>query len=242
VEFDRRRKGMASGIRRQPAGVYVFERSALLSVAEHGYQDIKEGLLGRLSATGHQVAMHEVSGLSARVLDYSSYTAVSRWLVTRAIERPSFLQNYVRVGEGMHHATAQVHPSANIIGPVLLGEHVQVEANAIIVGPASIGTGSVVGAGALVSRSFVWDDCFIGADAIVDSSLLADQCVVIAGDRLKGVTQLPDKPVTGRRSPGTATSTVTTTTLDAANTVQAPRPDRQELAVLQEPRDQAALG
>ncbi len=193
VEFDRRRRGMASGVRRQPAGIYVFERSALESVAEHGYQDIKEGLIGRLNASGAHVAMHEVHGLSAKVLDYSSYAAVSRWLVSRSIERPALLSHYVRDGEGMHHPTAVVHPSARLVGPVLLAQGVRVEADAVIVGPASIGERSIVSARALVTRSFVWDDCVIGEDAIVDSSVLADRCIVVAGDRLRSVTQVPER-------------------------------------------------
>lgn len=193
VEFDRRRRGMTSGVRRQPAGIYVFERTALTSVAQHGYQDIKEGLLGRLNAAGEHVAMHEVHGLSAKVLDYSSYAAVSRWLVSRAIERPTFLASYQRVGEGMHHPSAFVHPTARIIGPVLLAEGVRVEEDAVIVGPASIGARSVLGRGSIVSRSFVWDDCVIGENASVDASLLADRVVVVPGDRLKSVTQLPEE-------------------------------------------------
>ncbi len=192
VEFDRRRRGMVSGVRREPAGIYVFARSALESVAEHGYQDIKEGLLGRLNAAGKKVAMHEVRGLSAKVLDYSSYAAVSRWLVSRVIERPAFLTAYERVGEGLHHPSARVHPSARLVGPVLLGEGVSIGENAVVVGPASIGANSTLGADALVSRSFIWDDCVIGDGAIVDSSVLADRCIVVPGDRLRSVTQLPD--------------------------------------------------
>jgi mannose-1-phosphate guanylyltransferase len=193
VEFDRRRRGMASGVRRQPAGIYVFERSALDTVSEHGFQDIKEGLLGKLNAAGAHVAMHEIRGLSAKVLDYSSYAAVSRWLVASSAERPSFLTNYERVGEGMHHPSAYVHPSARIVGPVLLAEGVRVDADAVIVGPASIGIGTIIGARALVSRSFIWDQCVIGEDAMVDSSVLADGCAVAPRDRLKSVTQLPDE-------------------------------------------------
>ena len=51
----------------------------------------------------------------------------------------------------------------------------------------------MVSARALVSRSFIWDDCIVGEDAIVDSSVLADRCVVVSGDRLRSVTQVPDQ-------------------------------------------------
>ena len=85
-----------------------------------------------------------------------------------------------------------MHPSARLIGPVLLAEGARVNADAVIVGPATIGLRTQVAAGALVSRSFIWDDCEIGAGAIVDASVLADRCVVAAGERLKNVTQLPE--------------------------------------------------
>ena len=93
----------------------------------------------------------------------------------------------------MHHPSAFVHPTARIIGPVLLAEGVRVEENAVIVGPASIGARSVLGRGSVVSRSFIWDDCVVGENASVDSSLLADRVVVVPSDRLKNVTQLPDQ-------------------------------------------------
>ena len=105
-----------------------------------------------------------------------------------SIERPVFLPSYARVGEGMFHPTARVHRSACIIGPVLLGEGVIVEEGAVVVGPASIGARSIIAANAIVSRSFIWDDCVIGAGSSVDSSLLADRSVVIAGDQLKNAT------------------------------------------------------
>jgi len=205
VEFDRRRRGMASGVRRQPAGIYVFEREVLSSVAATGYQDIKEGLLGRLNDAGRHVAMHEVRGLSAKVLDYSSYASVSRWLVSRAVERPTFLPHYFRVGEGMHHPTAFVHPSARLVGPVLLAAGARVEDDAVIVGPATIGQRSIVGSGAIVTRSFVWDDCVVGDGAIVDSSVLADRSLVTPGEHLKNVTHLPEDVPLQPRTAGSRT-------------------------------------
>jgi len=228
VEFDRRRRGMTSGVRRQPAGIYVFERSALEGVPSHGYQDIKEGLLGRLSAAGAHVAMHEIHGLSAKVLDYSSYAAVSRWLVSRSIERPALLPHYVRDGEGMHHPSAFVHPSARIVGPVLLAEGARVEEDAVIVGPASIGERTIISAGALVSRSFIWDDCFVGEAAIVDSSVIADRCVVVAGDRVRSVTQVPEQ--TGVPAPVSPDVKQTSGMVDAALATDLP-PSLRKLAL-----------
>jgi mannose-1-phosphate guanylyltransferase len=201
VEVDRRGGGDGRGRPRQPGGIYVFERRVLEGIAARGYQDIKQGLLERLHAAGEHVAMHEVQGLSPRVLDYGSYTSVSRWLITRAIKRPTFLADYVRVGDGLHHPTASVHPTARLVGPVLLGPGARVEAGAVLVGPTSVGAGSVVGAGALVSRALVWDHCVIGEAAIVDASMLADHSTVRGAERVYGSVQIQDEVIAPRPLP-----------------------------------------
>ena len=201
VEVDRRGGGDGRGRPRLPGGIYVFERRVLDGIAARGYQDIKQGLLERLHAAGEHVAMHEVQGLSPRVLDYGTYTSVSRWLITRAIKRPTFLADYVRVGDGLHHPTAVVHPTARLVGPVLLGPGVRIEAGAVLVGPMSVGAGSVVGAGALVSRALVWDHCTIGEAAIVDASMLSDHSTVAAAERVYGAVQIHDEVIAPRPLP-----------------------------------------
>jgi mannose-1-phosphate guanylyltransferase len=201
VEVDRRGGGDGRGRPRLPGGIYVFERRVLEGIAPRGYQDIKQGLLERLHTAGEHVAMHEVQGLSPRVLDYGTYTSVSRWLITRAIKRPTFLADYVRVGDGLHHPTAVVHPTARLVGPVLLGPGARVEAGAVLVGPTSVGAGSVVGAGALVSRALVWDGCTIGEAAIVDASMLADHSRVRAAERVYGAVQIQDEVIAPRPLP-----------------------------------------
>ena len=65
----------------------------------------------------------------------------------------------VAAGAGMPVARAgtthQVHPSARLIGPVVLQEGVVVEAEATVVGPTVVGAGARVGRGALVAQSLV---------------------------------------------------------------------------------------
>ena len=64
--------------------------------------------------------------------------------------------------------------SARLLGPVLLGPRVSVQAGATLVGPVSIGPGTTVGRGAVVSRSVVWSECVVGEGAFVDRCMLAD--------------------------------------------------------------------
>jgi len=60
----------------------------------------------------------------------------------------------------------------------------------MFVGATTIGRGSVVAAGALVSRSIIWSNCWVGAKAVVDDTLLADHCIVEPGHQLFGAVHI----------------------------------------------------
>ena len=190
VETDRRQREVEGSEMRLPGGIYVLSRRVLESVGPTGFQDIKEGLLERLYKSGEIVKTYELAGVSARVLDYSTYTSANRWLTARAVEHQTYLRNYRRVGDALVHPTSLVHPNARMVGPVIVGPGVVVSDHALIVGPTTIGMGSTVGAGALVSRSVVWSNCSIGANAVVDCTLLADNCSVEPNQQLFGAVHI----------------------------------------------------
>lgn len=190
VEVDRRRAAAGATARHgAPGGVYVFERRVLESVSAAGFQDIKQGLLERLYAAGERVHVHEMHGLSPRILDYASYAAVSGWLIATAAHRPDF-RDYVPVGDGLCHPTATIDASARLIGPVIVGPGAAVGPGAVLVGPVSVGARSIIGAGALVSRSSVWERCLVGAGALVDASLLSHAVVIAPGERLVSAVEV----------------------------------------------------
>jgi len=186
VEVDRRRSATGGERSRLPGGIYVFERRVLERVPATGYYDIKQGLLERLYDEGERVLMHEVQGLSPRIMDYASYTAASAWLIASAHTRPGFYSGYVKAGDGMRHPSARIHPSARLIGPVLVGPGARIDAGAVVVGPTAIGAGSVVESEAVVVRSVLWERCVVGRGASLDGSLLSDDAVAEAGAVLLG--------------------------------------------------------
>jgi NDP-sugar pyrophosphorylase family protein len=189
VEIDRRRATADPARRATPGGVYVIERRVLDEVPAAGFQDIKQGLLERLYAAGARVHLHEVQGVSPRVLDHASYAAASGWLVSTAARRPEF-RDYLPLGEGLRHPSAEVDERARVFGPVLVGPHARVGADAILIGPATVGAHSVVEAAAIVTRSHLWERCRVGAGAVVDASLLAHGVVVAPGRRLMGAVEV----------------------------------------------------
>jgi lipopolysaccharide/colanic/teichoic acid biosynthesis glycosyltransferase len=80
-----------------------------------------------------------------------------------------------------------VHPTARLVGPVVLHRDVVIEERAVVMGPAVIGAGARVGAGAIVTQAIVAPGGVVPAGgevyrrgAIADTG--GEQARVIAGD------------------------------------------------------------
>jgi len=126
-----------------PAGVYLLRRSALDSVSDQGFVDLKEQLLPRLAASGHPVLVHAMPGrgvLPLRTLpDYLEAVRQSRGAGS---------------GWSLIDARAVVDTSALVYESVVMA-------------------GAMVGAGAVVARSIVLAGGVVGPDAeVVDAVVL----------------------------------------------------------------------
>ena len=80
--------------------------------------------------------------------------------------------NGVRMGRG-----CQVHPSARLIGPVVLHDGVVVAENATVLGPAVVGAESTIGRGAVVVRSVLTARTVVEAGAEVLHQVAGGRCV-----------------------------------------------------------------
>jgi mannose-1-phosphate guanylyltransferase / phosphomannomutase len=203
----------SSPIALSPCGVYVFDRKALDYVGSRGFQDIKETLLPRLHAAGEGLEVFVVAQSCPPVLDADTYLAVSQWMISRVVSEGLGRHGYHALEEALVHSSAQVAGDARLLGPVLLGPDVTVEAGATVVGPTEIGRGSRVGRGSVVSRSVTWSHCWVGPESMVDHCLLSDQTVVAPRSALNNtlkagrlnrrpfVNAEPDAPVHGKPLP-----------------------------------------
>jgi mannose-1-phosphate guanylyltransferase len=87
--------------------------------------------------------------------------------------------------------SADIHPSAQIAGPVLLGAGVQVGAGAQIIGPTVIGGGCVIGEAARLEGVVLWEGNEIGREAVLRS------CVLGRGNRVGPRAHITDGAVIG---------------------------------------------
>ena len=166
--------GADSAGRLRPTGVSVFDRWAFEFIPEEGFYDIKEKLIPRLYAGGETVSTHVAPEMAPRVVNADSYLALNQWAIERAGDHVGSADGFQVTGEAFVHESAQVDPSARLLGPVLVGPRASIGAGVTLVGPVSIGQETTVGDGAVVSRSVVWAGCRVGSGAFVDRSMLGD--------------------------------------------------------------------
>jgi NDP-sugar pyrophosphorylase family protein len=183
-----------------PVGIYVFERRALASVPNLGYQDIKEMLLRRLHLAGEQIRIHAAESWCYRVIDARSYLNVNLSVVDRACAGQAAAEDRTTGlpsspgASIIAHSTSRIEPGALVIGPLVLGAHSVLRADSVVIGPAAIGRQTTVHRGAVVSRSVVWDRCDILEGAFVNQSVVVSDISVPAGTRLTEAVRVPSAP------------------------------------------------
>ncbi len=75
---------------------------------------------------------------------------------------------------------SQIHPAAQLRGPILLGEGCVIAAGASIKGPTVLGAGCRIEPGAVVAGSVLWGGVQVGAGAVIR------RCILGSGNRVVG--------------------------------------------------------
>lgn len=175
-----------SGAADRPAGVYILSKSVVTEVGATGYQDLKEVLIPLLHKRGARIAVHPIAFESAsRVLDAASYLQANMTAVSRTGSIVSRSRGFVREADAWVHETAKLDTSARIMGEVIIGPNVRVQAKAMIIGPTVVGSGCTIEQHAVVSRSVLWNNCTVGRGVIVDHSVLTDGAHAVGADLVR---------------------------------------------------------
>jgi len=120
-----------------PVSALIGEKLDDLSLAD---------LRGRLSGRG--VPSRDVP-LPGTAVDLHDETGILA-LIEKQVRRSTTGEGPLLVGEGH-----RVHPSARLVGPVVLHADVVVDEGAVVMGPAVISAGARVGAGAIVTQAII---------------------------------------------------------------------------------------
>lgn len=120
-----------------PVSALIGEKLDDLSLAD---------LRGRLSSRGVPSRDVPLPGTSVDLHDETGLLA----LIERQVRRGGPVDGPLLVGEGH-----RIHPTARLVGPVVLHREVTIDERAVVMGPAVIGAGAHVGAAAIVTQAIV---------------------------------------------------------------------------------------
>jgi len=123
------------------------------------------GLRQALTARGVPSCDIPVEGGSINLGEEHGLLAANEWLALEAagaLQTASKASTPIYVGSG--HS---IHPTARLVGPVVIHPDVQILEDAKILGPAVIGAGARIAAGAVVAHATVGPDCFVRPGQVI---------------------------------------------------------------------------
>jgi mannose-1-phosphate guanylyltransferase len=199
------------------AGTYIIEPELFRYVPPAQYYMFERGLFPVVLQTGDPMYGYPSRAYWTDIGKPQTYLEVHHDILMGKV-RFSFsgreLESRVWLEDG-----ADIHPTAQISGPVVLGPGVIVGAGARITGPTVIGARCEIGAGASVEGAVLWEDSVVAEGAVPrattherstrigpkahigDGSIIGDGCDIGAENRLERdirlwpETKLPEKAI-----------------------------------------------
>ncbi len=194
------------------AGTYILEPEVFRYVPPKEFYMFERGLFPVLLQTGDPMYGFPSRTYWSDIGTPRTYLEVSHDILIGRIAcamRGEEIASRVWVEEN-----TDIHDSAQVIGPVVIGRNVQIARGARLIGPVVIGANCQVGAEATIENSMLWDGNVVEAGAtlrscvvghrnhigartiIADGTIISDDCTIGSENRLsKGIRLWPGMTV-----------------------------------------------
>jgi mannose-1-phosphate guanylyltransferase len=150
------------------AGIYILEPDILSYITPNTFAMFERDVFPVVLAKGQVVCGYPFQDYWIDIGTPDKYVKLQRDLL------PSYTGNTGIRLEG----ECLVHSSAQIEGPVLIGEGCSIGRNCVVRGPAVLGARCRVEESAVVEGSILWQDCRIGKAAKLRDCLIASRCFI----------------------------------------------------------------
>lgn len=200
------------------AGTYILEPEVLEYVPEAQFYMFEKGLFPDLLRRDTPMYSFPSDAYWTDIGKPQTYLDVHHDILQGKMH---FKHSTTQIAEGVwSDGDATIAPSAQLIGPVVLGANARIGENARIIGPTVIGANCEIGAEATLEGAVLWDNNTIGAGAVVrnavigqgntigertrveDNTVIGDNCTIGADNILSHAMRLwpdltlPDKGIT----------------------------------------------
>jgi mannose-1-phosphate guanylyltransferase / phosphomannomutase len=164
-------------------GIYVMEPEVFAAVPTGERADWSVDVLPQLLASGALVRGYVADGYWEDVGTHASYMRAHADVLSGRVrvDVPGF-----EVSPGVWISdTADLDPDAEVVGPVVIGEHVKVEAGARVGELAVLGNNVIVKSGAHLERTVVHSNAFVAAQAHLRGCVIGKNTDVLRGARIE---------------------------------------------------------
>ena len=179
-------------------GIYVLEPEIFDYIPAGRPVDFSEEVFPALLAEGKPLFGHTVEGYWEDVGALDAYLSAHRDVLDAkvALDVPGFpLGEGVWLGEG-----TEVHPSATIVGPAVIGDYTVVEAGAHLGEYTVLGSNVWVGPEAYLERSIVHDNTYLGGGVRLRGCVVGRSCDLRQAARCEEGVVLGDECFVGEHA------------------------------------------
>ncbi len=176
-------------------GIYVVEPEVLRLIPTDRPVDWSQHIFPQMLAQGATLYGHIADGYWCDIGTLSEYQRACFDLLNGVLHLGELGEH---IGGGIWAGgPVEIAPDAQIIGPVYLGEEVQIKSGVELHGPAVIRDFTVLDNRARVHRSVIWRNCYIGEGAEVRGAVIGRQCSVKARASIFESAVIADRSVVG---------------------------------------------
>ena len=158
------------------AGTYVLEPEVLNLVHPGVYSMLERGLFPDLVERGIPFLGHRSNAYWIDIGVPGDYLKLHHDILTgKATARfpGKSIADGIWVEEGCN-----IHPSARLVGPVVIGRDCTIEQDVRISGSAVLGDGCIVGQGATIDEAIIWQNVKLSKHAMVRNSVVGNNSVI----------------------------------------------------------------
>ena len=176
------------------AGIYLLEPEVLKHVPADTHYMFERGLFPLLLELGEPVYGYPFSGYWLDMGTPEKYLRLNCDLLLSKAK--SALVNGLSKDEVCCQGDVNIHPSAKIAGPAIIGSKCKIDRKAHIKGPVVIGPDCHIGANASLEVAVLWKGVKIGAGASLKQCIIGTNTKIKATDQvITGVVTSPHKRV-----------------------------------------------
>jgi mannose-1-phosphate guanylyltransferase len=154
------------------AGTYVLEAEVLSHIPHQANFSFERGLFPLLLHQGEPIYAYPSSAYWIDIGTPEKYFQLHRDLFSGSSTRHSGPRGEeVLVGEQSY-----IHPTAQIRGPVVIGNNCAIGHKVKLTGPVVIGSGGTILEDSVIEESIIWRDAQLGQRVSLKNSIVADYC------------------------------------------------------------------